>query len=120
MQMVYAIALLGLALGTSATHYGDPNTSGCESDETKVTVTGVAGNFCAPKCNARACPVDVPEGVTAKPTCALTGQFGEKYCALLCTPGAATNVCGEHASCKSADQKGDGICTCVPLSKYPW
>lgn len=114
-----SIALLGLVLGTSATHYEDPNTAGCKFDETKLTVTGVAGNFCAPMCNKKACPVDVPVGVTATPTCALTGKLGTKYCALLCTPGAATNVCGQHASCKSADQKGDGVCTYVPLSMVP-
>ena len=32
------------------THYGDPYDVACLSDEINVTVTGVPGAFCSPKC----------------------------------------------------------------------
>ena len=52
------------------THYGDP-AGGCETDETVVQVTGIAGSFCSPDCAKNACPTDVPTGVTAGPQCVL-------------------------------------------------
>merc|ERR1711970_608983 len=58
---------------TNTTHYGDPAT-GCESDEQSVQVQGVSGDFCSPPCTGilhMKCPSDVPDGVTAKPQCAL-------------------------------------------------
>jgi len=115
MKSTFAIALLATA---SAVHYGDPNTSpGCLSDEVKIQVTGVAGDFCSPECDAKgACPTDVPTGVTAKPTCALSSSAGAKYCALVCAPSlpirdqaTADGVCGPNASCKAIS--GTGVCT---------
>eukprot|EP00466_Bigelowiella_natans_P019629 jgi/Bigna1/82184/fgenesh1_pg.89_\ len=67
----------------TTTHYGDPK-QGCESDEKAVQIQGISGDFCTPPCStASACPTDVPEGITAKPTCALDDGQGDKYCALL-------------------------------------
>ena len=115
MKSFTTIALLATA---SAVHYGDPNTSpGCLSDEVKIQVTGVAGDFCSPECDAKgACPTDVPTGVTAKPTCALSSSAGAKYCALVCAPSlpirdqaTADGVCGPNASCKAIS--GTGVCT---------
>ena len=65
------ILLCALAQGANPTHYGNP-ANGCESDETAVQVTGVAGSFCSPDCAKKACPTDVPTGVTAAPQCALS------------------------------------------------
>jgi hypothetical protein len=48
--------------GPSAGHYGDPK-AGCASDEESVQITGVAGDFCSPKCTGvlfKKCPTDVP------------------------------------------------------------
>lgn len=78
------------------------------SDEVAVQVTGLAGNFCAPDCQSKACPTDVPSGDTAKPQCALTGQGGDKKCALICTPGLDDAQCGT-GSCQPI--QGQGICT---------
>ena len=89
------------------------------SDEAEITIQGVTGDFCAPKCSLlKACPTDVPEGVTATPQCALKdSSTNKKYCALICSPTAfiadqkaADAQCGANASCKSV-QMGVGLCT---------
>jgi len=103
---------------SSSPHYEDPK-DGCRSDELEVTIQGVEGDFCTPKCGLfKPCPADKPEGVTAMPQCALQDSAsGDKYCALICSPSlpivdqkVADDACGENASCKSL-QLGVGICT---------
>jgi hypothetical protein len=90
-------------------HYEDPS-AGCQTDEVKIQIQGVKGDVCAPACTGTTCPTDVPTGVTATPTCALQdASSGKKYCALICTPGAADTQCGTNASCKSI--QSTGICT---------
>jgi hypothetical protein len=101
------------------THYEDPK-GGCGSDEAEVTISGVGGDFCSPKCGLfKACPTDIPAGVTATPTCALQDPSHplQKFCALICAPSlpildqkAADAQCGANASCKSV-QLGVGVCT---------
>jgi len=100
------------------THYGDPK-DGCLSDEAEISIQGVQGDFCTPKCALfKPCPTDIPTGVTAKPQCALQdASTNLKYCALMCSPSlpiadqkAADAQCGTNASCKSV-QAGIGICT---------
>jgi len=100
-------------------HYGDPK-DGCLSDEIEVSIQGVAGDFCTPACGLfKACPSDIPTGVTAKPQCALQDASApsKKYCALICSPSlpildqkAADAQCGQTASCKAL-QMGVGLCT---------
>jgi hypothetical protein len=101
-----------------STHYGDPK-GGCLTDEIEITIQGVTGDFCTPKCGFfKACPTDVPAGVTAQPQCALQDSASsDKYCALICSPTlpivdqkAADDQCGTNASCKSV-QLGIGLCT---------
>ena len=99
-------------------HYGDPK-DGCMSDETEITIQGVQGDFCTPKCSLfKACPTDVPAGVTVAPQCALQdSSTGDKYCALICSPSLpirdqklADAACGgTNLSCKALS--GTGICT---------
>jgi len=102
----------------SSTHYEDPK-NGCMSDESEISIQGVTGDFCAPKCGLfKKCPTDVPTGVTAAPQCALSDSATkQKYCALICSPTAfiadqkaADAQCGTNASCKSV-QAGIGLCT---------
>ena len=102
-------------IAAAETHYGDPNV-GCEADELKVQIQGLAGAICSPSCKTAACPTDVPAGVTAKPQCALQSPTGDKYCALMCSPSteefmlrAGDAQCGDKASCKAI--QGLGICT---------
>ena len=83
---------------------------------------------CSPTCDASGgCPSDVPDGVTARPTCALENRAtGEKYCVLICqsssldgalrgtttttrTTTLGNGQCGD-ASCQMV-QAGLGICT---------
>ena len=85
-----------------------------------IQIQGIDGDFCSPKCSLfRSCPTDVPQGVTATPTCALKSASSKfsKFCALICSPSlpildqtAADAQCGENASCKGV-QAGIGICT---------
>merc|ERR1711907_924731 len=94
----------------NSTHYEDPKPNGCLSDEQAIQIQGASGDFCTPKCTGilkMSCPQDLPDGVTAKPQCARKDQSGNKYCALICTPGA-NDSCGK-ATCKSI--QGTGICT---------
>jgi len=105
--------VLTLAPMANPTHYGDPKT-GCESDEMKVQVQGVSGDFCSPQCtSAGTCPKDVPSGDTAKPECKLQTTGGKQYCALICTPSPLTSngangECGT-GTCQSI--QGVGLCT---------
>jgi len=99
-----------VSAAANSSHYEDPKPNGCLSDEQAIQIQGVSGDFCTPKCTGilkMSCPQDLPDGVTAKPQCALKDQSGNKYCALICTPGA-NDSCGK-ATCKSI--QGTGICT---------
>jgi len=102
----------------ATTHYEDPK-GGCQSDEVEVSIQGIGGDFCSPKCSFfKKCPTDIPTGVTAAPQCALQDSAShQKYCALICSPTAtivnqkaADAQCGTNASCKSL-QLGLGVCT---------
>eukprot|EP00287_Rhodomonas_sp_CCMP768_P012698 CAMPEP_0196720278 /NCGR_PEP_ID=MMETSP1091-20130531/3098_1 /TAXON_ID=302021 /ORGANISM="Rhodomonas sp., Strain CCMP768" /LENGTH=167 /DNA_ID=CAMNT_0042061451 /DNA_START=12 /DNA_END=515 /DNA_ORIENTATION=+ len=110
-------ASVGAPPGT--THYGDPYTEDCLSNEVNITIVGVTGAMCSPSCAMLdSCPKDVPKGVIAKPTCALQDMAGHKYCALVCAlkapttdyeQGLADAQCGMSASCKAIGTVG--ICT---------
>merc|ERR1712127_465363 len=76
------------------THYGNPK-SGCRSDEHVLSAS--IGWVCTPACKSGECPMDVPSGVTAVPTCGL------KQCVLKCSPGQ----CGVGARCRQIE----GYCT---------
>jgi hypothetical protein len=99
-----------------ASHYEDPF-DGCSADESDFSITGYAGQICAPKCNPdNSCPTDKPAGVDAVPMCALSDPSGAKYCVLECLP---TNNCGTKASCKGASASSYGICTYDSLVEVP-
>jgi photosystem II stability/assembly factor-like uncharacterized protein len=89
-----------------ATHYEKPP---CQDDEAKASVTGTGGSVCAPSCDGMDCPSDVPEGVTAEATCALSDQSGGKYCALLCDTDDACDSDG-GAICAHPQAGAPGIC----------
>jgi len=93
----------GPSPGPESPHYEDPK-GGCRSDEEAIQVQGLSGSFCSPLCHSRKCPQDVPEHVTAKPSCLLQGPGGEKRCALKCSTGE----CGA-ATCHKI--QGIGLCT---------
>jgi len=104
------------------THYEDPNDGGCQSDEVDISITGITGSICSPKCTGifkTKCPTDVPAGVTAEPECALQDSTShEKYCALICSPStdeaslrAGDAQCSSKASCKAVPNADVGLCT---------
>mmetsp|Transcript_26433 Transcript_26433/g.37267 ORF Transcript_26433/g.37267 Transcript_26433/m.37267 type:complete len:146 (-) Transcript_26433:1162-1599(-) len=102
--------------GGATTHYGSPK-DGCEADESAFSIMGVPGSVCSPACTSNPCPTDVPDGVTATPTCALQNPAsGDKYCALICDPTSSATLRGSDgggqcgpASCQPI--QGTGICT---------
>jgi hypothetical protein len=75
-------------LHNTRTHYANPNkpSTKCLSDETELYVRGINGSWCSTGCNQSApCPLDVPIGVKAKPSCVVHNPLGDgKLCALLC------------------------------------
>merc|ERR1712000_336751 len=73
------------------------------------TPTPGAPHYEKPPCPTGDCPQDVPDGVTAEPTCALQDTSGNKYCALLCQ---SDDMCGsdESAECAYPQAGGPGIC----------
>ena len=99
-----------------ASHYGPP-ANGCEPDEMKFQISGVPGDICAPKCTDGPCPTDMPDGVTAAPTCALKNPAtGDKYCVLLCSPSTTTTAVTTWL--RAGVAAGDGQCgeaTCQPV-----
>ncbi len=72
---------------TNSWSYGDPST-GCKSTELNVSITGISGDVCSPKCLAgNKCPTDLPAGVPAATVgqCVLEDQSSTpNYCVLIC------------------------------------
>jgi len=104
----------------ATTHYGDPLTGPCMSDEQNITIQGVAGSVCSPPAGGlfkMKCPTDTPAGCLIKPAPILQDPSGDKYCALECSPSLpiknqrlADAICGvTNMSCKPIS--GVGICT---------
>merc|ERR1712072_1416570 len=93
--------------------YENPYKGSCHSDEQAIQIQGIAGAFCAPKCQgfARKCPA-APSAVTgANAECALQDTSGDKFCALICTPGGGGCDAAANMTCKDAGQGGIGLCT---------
>jgi hypothetical protein len=109
MEPSYPTATAAMVEETAgASHYEAPP---CQSDEVQVTITGISGTFCSPKCSTfKPCPTDVPTGTTAKPECVLEaqGHSSPTNCALICSPGASAG-CPSGATCQPI--QGTGVCT---------
>ena len=103
----------GSSVGAAAdadSHYEDPNSGPCQEGEKAVQIEGVGGSFCSPKCGYyRPCPMDVPDGTTAEPECALEtqGSGTPSRCALICE---SASTCPDNASCKMVEGS-IGVCT---------
>lgn len=98
------------ATTSQSSHYGNPFTRQCLSDETfhgSGTITNaysgqqIVGEQCSPWCElpgqSRNCPTDGPSGVQGEPQCAIAtrnqyGQLLEMSCAVICTTQPPTNV----------------------------
>lgn len=94
---------------TSNTHYANPLSVQCKSDETffgagevtnQYSTILIAGEQCSPWCalpgSSRYCPTDMPSGVTGQPQCMINtyvnGQLTKQSCALVCTTQAPTKT----------------------------
>eukprot|EP00740_Mantoniella_antarctica_P006771 CAMPEP_0181363396 /NCGR_PEP_ID=MMETSP1106-20121128/8697_1 /TAXON_ID=81844 /ORGANISM="Mantoniella antarctica, Strain SL-175" /LENGTH=174 /DNA_ID=CAMNT_0023477773 /DNA_START=107 /DNA_END=631 /DNA_ORIENTATION=+ len=92
--------------------YSNPFTGMCQPTEMKVSISGVPGSFCSPKCGPSApCPADTHKGATAKGECVLetAGSGSPSQCALICKPGPDRGGCPTGAACVPI--QGLGICT---------
>jgi len=87
-----------------APHYEKPP---CQEGEAKASVTDTDGSLCAPPCDASGnCPTDVPEGVSANPSCVLKDTSGNQFCALMCQ---SDDDCG-GAKCEHPQAGAPGLC----------
>ena len=82
--MKQALLLLLGFVATALAHYGDPFDGGCVKGERNVQIGGIPGAICAPNCQGKPCPTDLPANVTAKPECVIQGPFASapNMCAL--------------------------------------
>ena len=92
------------------THYQDP-AKGCLPDELNLTVANIVGSWCSAACGPKSsdpCPLDVPTGVAAKPSCAINDPVGTgKHCALVCTADAE---CGADIAVHCDTTFTPGVC----------
>ena len=90
--------------------YSNPSTGACQTSEAKVTITGIPGSFCSPKCGpSLPCPANTHFASSASPQCVLEapGTPTPSQCALICRP--PLGGCPKGASCQPI--QGLGICT---------
>jgi hypothetical protein len=73
-----------------------------------VSLMGIEGNFCSPKCDGMACP---DTGTTAQGQCVLVleGSMDPTNCAAICE--LANPDCPTGTSCKDVMMMGIGLCT---------
>ena len=100
-----AMSLIVGADPVPATHYGDPNTNVCKSDEIAAGIVGCYGTGCFPSAGS-ACPTDVPKGTTATPQ-KVIHDGKHDYCGLVCDD---THLCAAPATCQIA---ADGTKLCL-------
>merc|ERR1719379_2560665 len=103
-------AFVAASESNSTSHYGKPP---CQSDEQIIDAAG-RGLVCGAKCGGGvACPTDVPDGTTLKPSCAVqdaNNPFNpnDKYCALTCF---TTSSCPPGSTCQHILMMGlEGLC----------
>lgn len=89
-------------------HYGKPGPARkCLGDEVKFSITGVAGDICAPRCNSSSsCPSDVPPDTVANSQCIFrspSSPITPDLCALTCVPNpfnsSSYGGCPTNAEC---------------------
>ncbi|HWB79690.1 MAG TPA: hypothetical protein VG755_32225 [Nannocystaceae bacterium] len=81
----------------------------CADDEIEATIQDVMGCYCAPPCPDMTCPAG-PDG-TAMAQCAVGGEMGMMYCALLCDPLMMGECPMAMACVEITSMPGVGICT---------
>jgi len=85
------------------------------STEMNVSINGISGDVCSPKCLAgNACPKKMPPAVPAssKGQCVLevNGATTPTYCVIICDPNTSGS-CGSEAAAGCQAIQGVGVCT---------
>jgi len=101
--------------GASQNAYSNPYAGACEKGELNLTVTGVPGLFCSPKCGTVPgydCDPAKAVGTTAMPECIIGVNSSENnYCALICNTDAP-NQCDKEGGAECRHVSGNqGVCT---------
>ncbi len=97
--------------------YGNPYLSGgCPRGELNMSVTGVPGLYCAPKCSVvfqNDCNPAKAPGVSAMPECMIAVNSSENnYCALICNVDAPQDQCDTAGGAQCHHVSGNqGVCT---------
>lgn len=84
----------------------------CADGEIEAEIQDVSGCYCAPPCMDMTCPA-APEG-TAMAQCAVGGEMGMMYCALVCDPTMMGQCPTEMDCIEIASMPGVGVCTYPP------
>ena len=113
LEVAFSEEFLAEAAALGAGHklpYSNPTTGACQKSEEKVSITGIPGAFCSPKCGPNLpCPENTHFGSTAVGQCVLEtpGTPQPSQCALICHP--SVGGCPKGASCQPI--QGLGVCT---------
>ena len=96
--------------------YGNPYKNGCTAKELNLSIAGVPGLFCSPKCSViyeNGCNPAKAEGLTAMPECMIGVNSTENnYCALICNTDAPTDQCDTKGGASCHHVSGvQGVCT---------
>ena len=84
----------------------------CADGEIEAEIQDVIGCYCAPPCEGMMCPA-AAEG-TAMAQCAVGGEMGMMYCALVCDP-TMMGMCPMAMDCvEITSMPGVGVCTYPP------
>merc|ERR1719253_1311995 len=118
LRLLYLIVLCALcacAASSSKNAYSNPYVGACEKGELNLTVTGVPGLFCSPKCGTVPgydCDPNKAPGTTAMPECIIGVNSSENnYCALICNTDAP-NQCDKQGGSDCHRVSGNqGVCT---------
>lgn len=113
LEVSFSEEFLAQAAAPGAGHklpYSNPATGACQKSEEKVSISGIPGAFCSPKCGPNLpCPENTHFGSTAAGQCVLEtpGTSQPSQCALICHP--SVGGCPKGASCQPI--QGLGVCT---------
>jgi len=104
-----------LTLAQVTPPYGNPYL-GCNPSELNLSVSGIPGLFCSPKCSViyeNGCnPLKAPD-VQAMPECQIgVNSTSNNYCALICNTQAAEDQCDTKGGASCHHVSGvQGVCT---------
>ena len=95
--------------------YGNPFLAPCLRGELNMSVSGIPGLYCAPRCNVRfasGCNPSKPSDTLAVPECTIAVNSTENnYCALICNTDAKDDQCDVEGGASCHHVSGvQGVC----------